>query len=277
MTDLSQPRLDPAPAGHLPDKRQVAASFSRAAATYDSVAELQRDVGHQLLARLPAGLSPVSRWLDLGSGTGYFSHLLARRFEYSQGIDVDIAEGMLRHARTQGAGTFHIAGDAERLPLRSATCALVFSSLAVQWCANFAAVLAEALRVLQPGGVFAFASLCTGTLHELQESWRAVDGQVHVNRFRALDDYQGLCGASGFEVIGLECRPHVLHYPDVRSLTHELKALGAHNLNPGRPGGLTGRARLLGMLQAYEVFRQEAGLPASYQVVYAILRKPEGA
>jgi malonyl-CoA O-methyltransferase len=50
----------------LPDKRQVAASFSRAAASYDSVADLQRAVGTALITRLP-DLTP-SRWLDLGSG-----------------------------------------------------------------------------------------------------------------------------------------------------------------------------------------------------------------
>ena len=61
MTDLSNPRLP----GGLPDKRQVAASFSRAASSYDSVAELQRAVGGELLARLPTELKP-SRWLDLG-------------------------------------------------------------------------------------------------------------------------------------------------------------------------------------------------------------------
>jgi len=71
----------------------------------------------------------------------------------------------------------------------------------------------------------------------------------------------------------LEVRPHVLHYPDVRSLTHELKALGAHNLNPGRPGGLTGRARILALVDAYEGYRQAEGLPATYQVVYAVLEK----
>jgi malonyl-CoA O-methyltransferase len=66
----------------------------------------------------------------------------------------------------------------------------------------------------------------------------------------------------------------VLYYPDVRSLTHELKALGAHNLNPGRPDGLTGRARVLGLIDAYERFRRVDGLPATYQVVYAVLEKP---
>jgi malonyl-CoA O-methyltransferase len=135
-------------------------------------------------------------------------------------------------------------------------------------------VLSEAQRVLQPGGVFGFASLCVGTLYELRDSWQAVDGMVHVNRFRAFEDYQRLCASSGLQVRSLNVLPHVLHYPDVRSLTHELKALGAHNINPGRPGGLTGRARIQALIEAYEGFRQEKGLPATYQVVYAVLEKP---
>lgn len=269
MTDLSHAPLP----GGLPDKRQVAASFSRAAASYDSVAELQRAVGSQLLARLPAGIAP-KRWLDMGCGTGYFSRVLGEQLPASQGVALDIAEGMLNHARPLGGAHHFIAGDAERLPLKAESVGLIYSSLAVQWCANFDAVLSEAYRVLQPGGVLAFASLCVGTLEELRESWRAVDGLVHVNRFRTFEAYQQLCAGSGLRVVSLERRPHVLHYPDVRSLTHELKALGAHNLNPGRPGGLTGRARIVALVQAYERFRQARGLPATYQVVYAVLEKP---
>ena len=269
MTDLSLPNLTQG----LPDKRQVAASFSRAAASYDSVAELQRDVGSQLLSRLPEGLSP-DRWLDLGSGTGYFSRALGERYPEGEGVALDIAEGMLNHARPLGGATHFIAGDAERLPLQDSTCDLIFSSLAVQWCADFASVLGEAHRVLKPGGRFAFASLCVGTLFELRDSWRQVDGRVHVNRFREFEVYQQLCADSGLRIAHLQVCPHVLHYPDVRSLTHELKALGAHNLNPGRPGGLTGRARILGLIEAYEQFRQAEGLPATYQVVYAVLEKP---
>ncbi|RVD79057.1 BioC: biotin biosynthesis protein [Pseudomonas koreensis] len=269
MTDLSLVALP----GGLPDKRQVAASFSRAAASYDSVAELQRDVGTQLLQRLPASFVP-SRWLDLGCGTGYFTRALAERFAAGHGLALDIAEGMLEHARPLGGAQHFIAGDAERLPLQDATCELIFSSLAVQWCADFEAVLGEAFRVLKPGGIFAFASLCVGTLYELRDSWRQVDGLVHVNRFREFARYQQLCTASGLRTLSLQNQAHVLHYPDVRSLTHELKALGAHNLNPGRPGGLTGRARILGLVEAYEQYRQAQGLPATYQVVYAVLEKP---
>lgn len=269
MTDLSLPKLP----GALPDKRQVAASFSRAATSYDSVAELQRDVGHQLLKRLPATRVP-GRWLDLGCGTGYFTRVLGARFGAATGLALDIAEGMLNHARPQGGAEYFVAGDAERLPLQASSCNLIFSSLAVQWCADFASVLSEAHRVLKPGGVFAFTSLCVGTLYELRDSWCQVDGLVHVNRFRAFETYQQLCAASGLNVVSLENRPHVLHYSNVRGLTQELKALGAHNLNPGRPGGLTGRARILGLVEAYEQFRQAQGLPATYQVVYGVLEKP---
>lgn len=268
MTDLSVATC----AGHLPDKRQVAVSFSRAAASYDSVAELQRDVGHALLARLPAGLAP-QRWLDLGSGTGYFSRALAQQFPHSEGLALDIAQGMLAFARPLGGAAHFVAGDAESLPLQADSCDLIFSSLALQWCGDFARVLSEAHRVLKPGGVMAFASLCVGTLSELRDSWRAVDGQVHVNRFREFAAYQQLCADSSMRVLNLQSQPHVLHYAQVRQLTHELKALGAHNLNPGRPEGLTGRARLQALVSAYEQFRQPQGLPATYQVVYGILEK----
>jgi len=268
MTDLSLPKLP----GVLPDKRQVAASFSRAAASYDSVAELQRDVGQQLLKQLPASLVP-GRWMDVGCGTGHFTRALGARFGVANGVALDIAEGMLNHARPQGGAAYFVAGDAERLPLQASSCGLGFSSLAVQWCADFSSVLSEVHRVLRPGGVFAFTSLCIGTLYELRDSWRQVDGLVHVNRFREFETYRQLCVESGLRVVSLENRPHVLYYPDVRSLTHELKSLGAHNLNPGRPGGLTGRARILGMMEAYERFRRAEGLPATYQVVYAVLEK----
>lgn len=257
----------------LPDKRQVAASFSRAAESYDSVAELQRTVGTQLLAQLPAALQP-RRWLDLGCGTGHFTRALAERYAQGEGLALDIAEGMLRHARPQGGAAYFVAGDAEALPLQDASVDLLFSSLALQWCGDFPRVLSEAQRVLRPGGVLAFSSLCVGTLQELRDSWLAVDGFVHVNRFRRFEDYQQMCAASGLQSLTLQRQAEVLHFPDLRSLTGSLRDLGAHNLNPGRPGGLTGRSRIRALIEAYERFRQPQGLPATYQVVYGVLQKP---
>ncbi|MBH9344633.1 malonyl-ACP O-methyltransferase BioC [Pseudomonas aeruginosa] len=272
MPDLSAPLLAPHGVAALPDKRQVAASFSRAAASYDAVAELQRGVGESLLAALPEGFAP-RRWVDLGCGTGYFSRALAQRFGGGEGLAVDIAEGMLRHARARGGASHFIGGDAERLPLRDGSCDLLFSSLAIQWCADLPAVLAEARRVLRPGGVLAFSSLCVGTLGELRDSWRVVDGFVHVNRFRAFADYLQHAAGSGLLPLVLRHEDRVLHFPDLRSLTHELKALGAHNLTPGRPEGLPGRQRTRALVAAYARSRPPGGRPAPYRVVFGVLRK----
>jgi malonyl-CoA O-methyltransferase len=257
--------------GH-PEKGRVAASFSRAAASYDSVATLQRQVSEHLLALLPMS-TRVRLWLDLGCGTGYCSRALLRRFPEAQGLSVDIAEGMLHYLREHNPDLQLVAGDAEQLPLRDQCCDLIFSSLAVQWCADFSAVLRQARRVLRPGGVLAFSSLCTGTLQELRDSWQEVDGFVHVNRFRRVEDYQAQCQAAGLRLDRLHQRCERLYYPDLQHLTHALKTLGAHNLNQGRPLGLAGRSRLRALADAYEMRRQPEGLPCTYQVIYGVLYK----
>ena len=254
-----------------PDKRHIAASFSKAAASYDSVADLQRQVGTTLLQRLPPQFKP-QHWLDVGSGTGYFSRVLAQHFPESSGTALDLAEGVVRHAYPQGGARYFVCGDAEHLPLATCRYDLLFSSLALQWCTDFSQVLAEAQRVLRPGGLLVFSSLCTQTLHELRSSWQQVDGFVHVNRFRPLSDYQHYCAQSSLELLELNTEIRTLHYGDLRAITHELKALGAHNVNPGRPDGLMGRARLRALMTAYEGFRQPQGLPVSLEVLYGVLR-----
>lgn len=253
------------------DKRLIAESFSRAAATYDQAAALQRSVGNNLLARLPADLAPLNI-IDLGCGTGYFSRALASR--YWPVLALDLAEGMLRHARQHGPEQVGwVAADAEALPVRSASQDLIFSSLALQWCPQLERALAEAWRVLRPGGCLAFNTLLDGSLYELREAWRAVDDFVHVNRFMPLAELRSLLGAAGFDKWHCEVEQHVLYYPRLGGLTQELKALGAHNLNPGRPGGLTGAARLRSLTAAYEGFRTTQGLPATWQVAQIVMFK----
>jgi malonyl-CoA O-methyltransferase len=60
----------------------------------------------------------------------------------------------------------------------------------------------------------------------------------------------------------------------LRELTRELKSIGAHNVNSGRPDGLTSRARLQRFSAAYETQRDAAGfIPATYQVWYLRIGK----
>jgi malonyl-CoA O-methyltransferase len=50
----------------------------------------------------------------------------------------------------------------------------------------------------------------------------------------------------------------------------DLKAIGAANAARGRARGLTGRDRLARMTAAYEAWRADGTLPATYEVVYGV-------
>lgn len=257
---------------HL-DKKKVAQSFSRAAPTYDSVAQLQRDIGAHLFSQLPDALPAQSTVLDLGSGTGFFTQRLAARYPESQIIGLDIAEGMLHYAAAQQDEVSWLCADAELLPLADNSVDLIFSSLAIQWCNNLPHLMVELARVLKPGGQLHIATLGPHTLQELKSAWQQVDDYVHVNRFQSAQDLVAATDAAQLDVHELKQENRILYYDRLSELTRELKALGAHNINTGKPEGLTGRARLLAFKNAYELFRCPQGLPATYDVIYLTAHK----
>ncbi|WP_106477238.1 malonyl-ACP O-methyltransferase BioC [Phytohalomonas tamaricis] len=256
------------------DKRRVAASFSRAATTYDDAAHLQRTIGHALMERLPVGLAPA-RVLDVGCGTGYFTRQLAERFPGAAMLGLDLAHGMLTHARQHTSeATTWLQGDAERLPLAAESMGLVFSSLAVQWCAGLDVFLAEAARVLRPGGWLAFTTLGDGTLHELKALWQDIDPFVHVNEFLSRETIEASVACSSLTPVMHQYQRHVIHHATPEAMMRELKAIGAHNINAGRTPGLTGRQRLMCLRKGYEPLRTPAGLPTTYHACYLLLKKP---
>jgi len=163
--------------------------------------------------------------------------------------------------------------DAESLPLHDGSLSMIFSNLALQWCSDLSKIMAEAMRVLQPGGCLAFSTLGPQTLCELKTAWQQVDDYVHVNHFLDLQEIQSAINAVGF--IGTAQEEQIIaQYQQLRGLTGELKSLGAHNLNRGRPVGLTGRNSIQKLLQAYEGYRDDQGmLPATYQIYYFVLNK----
>ncbi|WP_293267662.1 malonyl-ACP O-methyltransferase BioC [Neptunomonas sp.] len=264
--------------GELINKQRVAESFSKAAPTYDSEAALQRDIGHQLLLKLSDDLKVIkpSSILDLGCGTGYFTSQLHSIYPESHLVGLDIASGMLAHARSHrhlGCEVSWVCGDAESLPLKSQSSSVVFSSLAIQWCENSQALFSEISRVLQPGGVACLATLGPKTLFELREAWSTVDDYRHVNQFQSMINLIDAL-PSDLDIVKSESEMRILHYSHLKELTRELKGIGAHNMNVGQAKGLTGPARVKAFRKAYELFRDPQGcLPASYEVFYLILRK----
>jgi len=259
----------------LPDKRLVRAAFEKAACRYDEAAVLQREIGTRLLERLELMKIAPQRVLEVGSGTGFCSTQLATRYPAAQFIALDIAQGMLHHARERFSWwqrlrrrPAFICADAESLPLADAAVDLLFSNVTLQWCNNPDAAFAEFRRVLKPGGLLLFSTFGPDTLKELRAAWRAVDDAMHVNVFIDMHDLGDGLLRNGFADPVMDREDIVLTYQDARTLMGDLKTIGAHNVNRGRHHGLTGKNKLNAMLTAYEQFRRDGRLPASYEVVY---------
>lgn len=254
------------------DKREVARAFGEAASTYDGAAHLQRRVARQLLAGLP---ETPGQWLDLGCGTG--AALPALGAGGVPPLALDLAEGMVRHGRRHHPDARWLCGDAEALPLACASVDGVFSSLALQWCDDLAAVCRELARVLRPGGLALVATLGPATLGTLREAWAEVDDEVHVNRFAEAWEWHRALAGSGLVVRAWREQPEVLHYQDLATLARELRALGAHNVNQGRKRGLTGRRSWQRLQEAMARRRSPQGLPAEYQLWYLRLERREAS
>lgn len=250
----------------LPEPRWVRRSFGAAAADYDAYADLQRAVALDLSAEWSGSVAPSAVVLDVGAGTGLGAAELRRRHPHGRLLLLDLSEAMLWVARRRLADGSGMAAAAEALPLATASVDVIFSSLAIQWCASPEIVFREFRRVLRPGGSILFSTLGAGTLWELREAWRAADGYTHVNDFRRPEEIQDALGRAGFAGISLRVRRRVLHYPDVAGLMRSLKGLGAHNVTAGRPRHLTGKGTLRRMLAAYPVVGGE-GIAASFETI----------
>lgn len=257
------------------NKKAVAQSFSKAASHYDSVAHLQMQVGKGLLQQLPSAYT-FSRALDIGCGTGQLTRHLAQIADAVTALD--IAPGMLQFAREHHGDVIaeFVCADAECLPFAAASFELVFSNFVLQWCESLSVLMCHLHDILRPGGLLIFSLPGERTLWELKQSWGQADAQhVHVNRFPSLPVVETAVKRAGFDLCRAERQQQTLYYPSVRALTHELKTLGAHNVNEGRPPHLTGKQVVARVIEHYETLRTVRGLPATWDIVQIIARKPD--
>ena len=113
---------------------------------------------HYFEALLPV---PVERAavLDLACGSGLHALAWAERGARVTGIDFDhdlllASRERLGRAAPQAPAPAWIGGDATRLPLRSASYDVVFCNSLLEHVPAWREVVAEAARVLRPGGLF---------------------------------------------------------------------------------------------------------------------------
>jgi SAM-dependent methyltransferase len=119
---------------------------------HDSYWRFHREAFFELL---PA---PGERTLDLGCGEGRVSRDLTALGHHVVGVDA--SRTMIDAARSASVEFACVHADAARIPLRNASFDLVIAFMSLQDVEAFEAAIAEAARVLQPGG-----RLCLAIVH----------------------------------------------------------------------------------------------------------------
>jgi malonyl-CoA O-methyltransferase len=260
------------------DRHRVRRGFARAAGRFDSADQLQAEARQRLLERLDWVRLEPRRILDLGAGTGRATPGLAARFPDAEIVSLDVVPEMLAVARAAGRGQLQVCGDAGALPLPDASVDLVFSSLVIHWCEPLDAVFAEVRRVLRFPGLFTFATVGPESFRELRQAFAAVDSAPHVMGFPDLRSLGSGLAAAGLAELVLDTDLLTITYPDLPTLTTDLRATGTTNADRERRRGLLGPRALARATAAYEAFRTPEGrLPATVEVLCGQAWSPDPA
>ena len=138
-------------------RQRIRDVFNHIASRYDLMNDLMSFGIHRLWKRrFVAGLPDQGLFVDLAGGTGDVAALLARK-PARRVVVVDPSIPMMREGgtRADAAAVRWIAGEAERLPFADGSVQALTVSFGLRNTTRLDAALAEAARVLAPGGTFA--------------------------------------------------------------------------------------------------------------------------
>ena len=152
---------------------RAAAYFSENAPHWDRIRSLyidEREV-ESALVEIVAGAAPRDL-LDIGTGTGRMIEVLAPRVGHALGIDQSremLAVARVNLERAGASNGMVRLGDMYQLPLPDASFDAVVIHLVLHYADRPATAIAEAARVLRPGGVLIVVDFAPHTLEYLRD------------------------------------------------------------------------------------------------------------
>ena len=248
--------------------------FVRAAASYDEVAVLAREVSLRMTARLDLVRIAPTRVADIGCATGDGIRALQARYPQALPLAIDYAPAMLAEVvrraswreRLRRRAPRCVAADVRALPLAGGSLGLAWSNLMLHWLDEPLPAFGELQRVLETGGLLMFSALGPDTLKELRAA-----GATTLRRFHDMHDLGDMLLAAGFADPVMEMERIELTYASPRGLLRDQRRLGVRDGLFGPMGFREGRR----VFRAWQSQKRGGRLPATFEIVYGHAWKAE--
>lgn len=243
-------------------QQAVARQFNKAAKNYHQHADIQRVTANTLLDLGPGKAAHV---LDVGCGpASTTARLLPRSQRY---IGVDIAPAMLSTAAADFPKLTWLNAEWEALPIAENSIDWLFANLSMQWVDDLKRAVAEAYRVVRPGGVVTVNTVVEGTFSSFIKSWNALDSLQHTQAFHTAASAQHEVGLLNWHSTDFILENHTQYFANVFDLMGSIKGVGANYVRRPDNAGLMTRSRFQQLENAFENYRTIQGLPLEWSVL----------
>jgi malonyl-CoA O-methyltransferase len=258
--------------------KKIRKAFSDAAMHYDMLTGLHKEIGRELTKKI-GDHGPCTAVLDIGMGTGWFTHRLTDIFPCAVVVGLDFASGMIASARKR-EGTYKIVqADAAYLPFKEGVFDIITSNLAYQWIEHLPRAFGLCHSRLNKNGILCFTMFGHHTFDELftaLEMCTQANGQgkdFAMRRLADKDQVAGALGEAGFKDAYLTAERIRVRFPDMMGLVKWVKDIGANSL----PRDMyMGKDLLVRANDYYNThFRDRLGVYATFEVIWVEARRCE--
>ncbi|XP_005186547.2 arginine-hydroxylase NDUFAF5, mitochondrial isoform X2 [Musca domestica] len=241
---------------------------------------LKEEIGYRLADRVFDIKREFQAAADLGCNRGFLSrHILAESVKHL--TLCDISPTMLSQATgTPGLQIAKREIDEEQWDFAENSLDLVLSSLSLHWVNDLPGCFGRVIRSLKEDGVFIASMFGGDTLYELRSSLQLAElerkGGIapHISPFTQIRDIGSLLNRAGFTMLTIDTDEIVIGYPTMFELMHDLKGMAENNAAFNRPVHLNRDTMLAASAIYKEMYGNDKGVPATFQIIYFVGWKP---